>query len=218
MLESQLATLAWNDMSRRSPMQAAMLKELAQLGITQDLANSLVRKIPRRPDVLGRAPLRARDRGAHHPGHRRSLAREGRRRRVRGSGRRRQDHAARQARRALGAAPWPAPCRAGLGRRGAHRRARTDAHAGTPAGRHHAQRLRRRRAARTALRAARLPVRDDRHRGREPARSGAGAPPATAEPDAGQHRDRAGAAGQHPGRRHRRSRAALRARASPRPA
>jgi|SRR5688572_862861 flagellar biosynthesis protein FlhF len=47
MLESQLATLAWNDMSRRSPVQAAMHKELAQLGITQDLANSLVHKIPR---------------------------------------------------------------------------------------------------------------------------------------------------------------------------
>ena len=46
MLESQLATLAWNNMSRRSPVQAAMLKELAQLGITQDLAESLVRKIP----------------------------------------------------------------------------------------------------------------------------------------------------------------------------
>ncbi|HEU5136749.1 MAG TPA: flagellar biosynthesis protein FlhF [Steroidobacteraceae bacterium] len=46
MLESQLATLAWNDMSRRSPLQAAMLKELAQLGITQDLAASLARKIP----------------------------------------------------------------------------------------------------------------------------------------------------------------------------
>jgi flagellar biosynthesis protein FlhF len=46
MLEAQLATLAWNDMSRRSPIQAAMLKELAQLGITQDLANSLVRKLP----------------------------------------------------------------------------------------------------------------------------------------------------------------------------
>jgi len=46
MLEAQLATLAWNDMSRRSPIQAAMLKELAQLGITQDLANSLVRRIP----------------------------------------------------------------------------------------------------------------------------------------------------------------------------
>ena len=49
MLEAQLATLAWNDLSRRSPIQAAMLKELAQLGITQDLANSLVRKIP--PDI-----------------------------------------------------------------------------------------------------------------------------------------------------------------------
>jgi flagellar biosynthesis protein FlhF len=47
MLEAQLATLAWNDLSRRSPVQAAMLKELAQLGITQDLANSLIRKIPR---------------------------------------------------------------------------------------------------------------------------------------------------------------------------
>jgi flagellar biosynthesis protein FlhF len=47
MLETQLATLAWNDMTRRSPIQAAMLKELAQLGITQDLANSLVLKIPR---------------------------------------------------------------------------------------------------------------------------------------------------------------------------
>jgi len=46
LLETQLATLAWNDMSRRSPIQAAMLKEMAQLGITQDLANSLVRKIP----------------------------------------------------------------------------------------------------------------------------------------------------------------------------
>jgi flagellar biosynthesis protein FlhF len=46
MLEAQLATLAWNDMSRRSPLQAAMLKELAQLGISQDLASSLARKIP----------------------------------------------------------------------------------------------------------------------------------------------------------------------------
>jgi flagellar biosynthesis protein FlhF len=46
MLESQLATLAWNDLSRRSPIQAAMQKELAQIGITQDLANSLIRRIP----------------------------------------------------------------------------------------------------------------------------------------------------------------------------
>jgi flagellar biosynthesis protein FlhF len=47
LLEAQLATLTWNDFQRRSPVQAAMLKEMAQLGLTQDLADSLVRKIPR---------------------------------------------------------------------------------------------------------------------------------------------------------------------------
>src|SRR3954469_7082434 len=46
MLEAQLATLAWNDMTRRSPIQAALLKDLAQLGITQDLSNTLIRRIP----------------------------------------------------------------------------------------------------------------------------------------------------------------------------
>ena len=74
-------------------------------------------------ELLGRAPLRARDRRAHHPGHRRSLAGAGRRRRLRGSRRRRQDHAAGQAGRALGAAPWPAPRRARVGGCRAHRRA-----------------------------------------------------------------------------------------------
>jgi flagellar biosynthesis protein FlhF len=46
MLEAQLQTLTWNDFQRRSPVQAAMHKELAQLGLTTDLAHSLVRKIP----------------------------------------------------------------------------------------------------------------------------------------------------------------------------
>jgi flagellar biosynthesis protein FlhF len=46
MLEAQLATLTWNDMSRRSPLQAAMLKELARLGLSNDLSQSLARKIP----------------------------------------------------------------------------------------------------------------------------------------------------------------------------
>ncbi|HEX6638750.1 MAG TPA: flagellar biosynthesis protein FlhF [Steroidobacteraceae bacterium] len=46
LLEAQLATLTWNDYQRRSPVQAAMHKELAQLGMTNDLAHSLVRKIP----------------------------------------------------------------------------------------------------------------------------------------------------------------------------
>jgi flagellar biosynthesis protein FlhF len=50
MLEAQLATLTWNDMSRRSPMQAAMLKELARLGLSNELSGSLSRKIPQNLD------------------------------------------------------------------------------------------------------------------------------------------------------------------------
>jgi flagellar biosynthesis protein FlhF len=46
MLEAQLATLTWNDLSRRSPLQAAMLKELARLGLSNELSQSLARKIP----------------------------------------------------------------------------------------------------------------------------------------------------------------------------
>jgi flagellar biosynthesis protein FlhF len=46
MLEAQLAMLTWNDLSRRSPLQAAMLKELARLGLSNELASSLSRKIP----------------------------------------------------------------------------------------------------------------------------------------------------------------------------
>jgi flagellar biosynthesis protein FlhF len=46
MLEAQLATLTWNDMARRSPLQAAMLKELARLGLSNELAASLARKVP----------------------------------------------------------------------------------------------------------------------------------------------------------------------------
>src|SRR5262245_49672066 len=41
MLEAQLATLTWNDMTRRSPLQAAMLKELARIGLSNELASSL---------------------------------------------------------------------------------------------------------------------------------------------------------------------------------
>ncbi len=46
MLEGQLATLTWNDLSRRSPMQAAMMKELARIGLSNELATSLAKKIP----------------------------------------------------------------------------------------------------------------------------------------------------------------------------
>lgn len=46
MLETQLATLAWNDLSRRSPLQTELLKQLTQLGLAADLAGELVASLP----------------------------------------------------------------------------------------------------------------------------------------------------------------------------
>jgi len=46
MLESQLAQLAWNDLTRRAPAQAELLKELTELGLSQPLANELVAALP----------------------------------------------------------------------------------------------------------------------------------------------------------------------------
>jgi flagellar biosynthesis protein FlhF len=51
MLETQLATLAWNDLSRRSPIQTELLKQLTQLGLAQDLATELVTQMPSRLEL-----------------------------------------------------------------------------------------------------------------------------------------------------------------------
>ncbi len=48
MLETQLATLAWNDLTRRAPLQTALLKELTQLGFAHALAIEVVTLIPSR--------------------------------------------------------------------------------------------------------------------------------------------------------------------------
>jgi flagellar biosynthesis protein FlhF len=48
MLETQLATLAWNDLTRRAPLQTALLKELTQLGFAHTLAIEVVTQIPAR--------------------------------------------------------------------------------------------------------------------------------------------------------------------------
>jgi len=48
MLETQLATLAWNDLTRRAPLQTALLKELTQLGFAHTLAAEVVSQIPAR--------------------------------------------------------------------------------------------------------------------------------------------------------------------------
>lgn len=46
LLETQLATLAWNDLTRRSPVQVQVLRELTQLGLAQDLAMQLAARLP----------------------------------------------------------------------------------------------------------------------------------------------------------------------------
>jgi flagellar biosynthesis protein FlhF len=51
MLETQLATLAWNDLVRRSPIQTELLKQLTQLGLAQDLAAELVTQLPARLEL-----------------------------------------------------------------------------------------------------------------------------------------------------------------------
>jgi flagellar biosynthesis protein FlhF len=51
MLETQLATLAWNDLSRRAPVQTEVLKQLTVLGLAQDLAAELVTQLPARLEL-----------------------------------------------------------------------------------------------------------------------------------------------------------------------
>jgi flagellar biosynthesis protein FlhF len=51
MLENQLATLAWNDLARRSPIQVELLKLLTQLGLAQDLATDVVTQLPARLEL-----------------------------------------------------------------------------------------------------------------------------------------------------------------------
>lgn len=59
LLEGQLATLAWNDLTRRAPVQAEVLRGLTQLGLASDLAASIIADLPARLD-LERAQNRAR--------------------------------------------------------------------------------------------------------------------------------------------------------------
>src|SRR5580692_10524283 len=47
MLETQLAQLAWNDLTRRSPLHTEMLRELTEIGIEQGLATEIVAGLPK---------------------------------------------------------------------------------------------------------------------------------------------------------------------------
>src|SRR5690606_18540241 len=51
MLETQLATLAWNDLARRAPLQTELLRRLTVLGVAHDLAGELVAQLPARLEL-----------------------------------------------------------------------------------------------------------------------------------------------------------------------
>jgi flagellar biosynthesis protein FlhF len=46
MLETQLATLAWNDLTRRAPTQSEILKHLTEIGLSASIAAEVVSELP----------------------------------------------------------------------------------------------------------------------------------------------------------------------------
>jgi flagellar biosynthesis protein FlhF len=59
LLESQLSSLAWNDMERRHPLRARVLRDMTRLGIEPDVARHLAGDLPDRlsPDQARYLPL-----------------------------------------------------------------------------------------------------------------------------------------------------------------
>jgi flagellar biosynthesis protein FlhF len=51
-LETQLAQLAWNDLSRRAPIHTQILRELSEVGLTQDFATQIVAQLPAGNDMI----------------------------------------------------------------------------------------------------------------------------------------------------------------------
>jgi flagellar biosynthesis protein FlhF len=45
-LETQLAQLAWNDLTRRAPIHTEILRELTEIGLAQDFAAQVVAQLP----------------------------------------------------------------------------------------------------------------------------------------------------------------------------
>ncbi|HEY7996193.1 MAG TPA: flagellar biosynthesis protein FlhF [Steroidobacteraceae bacterium] len=51
MLETQLAQLAWSDLTRRLPSHAELLRELAEMGVARDLAERITEQLPQDADL-----------------------------------------------------------------------------------------------------------------------------------------------------------------------
>jgi flagellar biosynthesis protein FlhF len=51
MLETQLAQLAWSDLTRRLPVHAELLRELTEIGLARDLAERIAEQLPEAADL-----------------------------------------------------------------------------------------------------------------------------------------------------------------------
>ena len=51
MLETQLAQLAWSDLTRRLPVHAELLRELTEMGLARDLAERIAEQLPEGADL-----------------------------------------------------------------------------------------------------------------------------------------------------------------------
>ena len=51
MLETQLAQLAWNDLTRRAPVHVEILRELTEIGITPDLSDYILKQLPEKVEL-----------------------------------------------------------------------------------------------------------------------------------------------------------------------
>jgi flagellar biosynthesis protein FlhF len=56
LLETQLASLAWNDLNREAPVRARLLRELTKLGVDSTLAGELADEVP--PDASSQEAMR----------------------------------------------------------------------------------------------------------------------------------------------------------------
>ena len=52
MLETQLASLAWNDLSRRAPIHTQLLREFTEIGLSQDFASQIIAQLPAGNDLI----------------------------------------------------------------------------------------------------------------------------------------------------------------------
>ena len=105
-LETQVAQLAWNDLSRRAPIHTEILRELTQIGFTAELATHVVAQLPSRSELTQARRLAIATISQEVPVTGDQWLEEGGCVALDRPDRCRQDDHAHEARRALGTSPW----------------------------------------------------------------------------------------------------------------